>query len=507
MPNLTRKFNSGGWTFDYTMLAKGGLVLNNVRHDGYNLARDIRVVGIWINPEETGAYQFKSLALGTDDFANLTSDPSHPVFNPSYLRYTGFNAPSPFDVYTKPGLHQAAGVQAIYKSNTRVFGDDTDSDDDYLVIDQSFIFTKYGKNPAHEPGGILEAARVFPLLKFSYGGKKIKSIRVDYRFDIALDLLSDPFLNTDVMKILPRVQGKEWLIKHLTEERPMLAGVFRDQDELLTGVKTEDVFYAGEKPVLRELVAYGLKKGIPGERLTPHTVDGGVPGAPVAKETTNEIADGDKSTWDNIHMWSNYRLGNSYLKKQPSAPGAFHALHCHWRWPYYTGYPSLLDRIIAFFGNALKTWDVSFNSFGEKQFQGVSLSGHIGGPLLDHKIPTQTIHFAITLSKPKDKTNKWDADQVQTTQKFEELFFDPETEHQTDPTDISRGEHVVTWISVKVERDDEKKFEGTVLAHGLYFAHNVELTPEQSAFAKTIGETLQKPKYPKPTWIRSPNGK
>lgn len=507
MPNPTRKFNSGGWTFDYTMLAKGGLVLKNVRHDGFNLARDIRVVRIWINPDETGAGQVKSLSLGTEDFADKTSDPSHPSFNPYYLRYYAFNAPPPFDVYTKPGLDKAAGVQAIYQTKTKVFGDDKDSDDDYLVIDQSFIFTKYGKDPAHEPGGILEAARVFPLIKFSYGGKKIKSIRVDYRFDICLDLLLDPRLDTGLMKNLPGGQGKEWLINHLKNERPMLAAIFRDQDELPSGVKTEDVFYAAEKPVLMEVVGRGLIKGIPGDKLTPHTIIRSDQGM-VATETLNEIADGDKSTWDNIHMWSNYRLAKSYLKEQPSAPGAFHAFHCHWRWPYYTGHPGLGDLLLVYFGNRRQTGQASIGAVGEEQFQGVSLNGHIGGPLLDPRIPTQTIHFAITLSKPKDKTepaNKWDADQVITTQKFEKLFFDAEAEQ---PRDISKGEHIVTWISVKVENSENKKiFAGTVLAHGLYFAHNEELTHLQSAFAETIRETMQKPVYTTPTWRRSPNGK
>ena len=499
MPNQMKKFNSGGWTFDYTMLAKGGLVLQNVRHDNLNLARDIRIVRIWINPDETDAGKVKSLALGTDDFVDKTS-------GSSYLRYPAFNAPPPYDVYTKQGLAKAAGVQAIYQTKTRVFGDDNDPDDDYLVIEQSFIFTKYGKDPAHEPGGILPAARVFPLIKFSYGGKKVKSIRVDYRFDIGLDLLLDPFLDTGVMKNLSSGPGKEWLVKHLKDKRPMLAGIFRDHDALPASVKTEDIFYAGEKPVVWELVGRGLINGIPGDKLTPHTVARSAQGM-VAKETVNEVADADKSTWDNIHMWSNYRLGNRYLKKQPSAPGAFHAFHCHWRWPYYTGHPGVGDLALVFLGTLKETGQVSSNAFGEEQFPGLSLNGHIGGPLLDPKIPTQTIQFAITLSKPADKTrpaDKWDADRVLTTQNFEELFFDTEAEQ---PTEISGGECLITWFSVKVERSENKKrFEGTVLAHGFYFAHNVELTTAQSSFAKTIGETLQKPKYANPTWRRSPNG-
>ena len=522
---VTRKFNSGDWTFKYAMLAEGGLVLKDVQHDQFNLARDIRVVGIWINPEEGPGWQTKRLMLGTEDFADQTADPSHPNYNPAYLRYRGFNAPPPFDIYTQPALEHAAGVQAVYRTRKKVFGNDNDSDDDYLTITQSFIFTKYGKEPAHEPGGVLNAARIFPLVKFSYGGKKVKSIRVDYRFEVALDLLLDPFLNTGATKGMLRHPHLDTaptiglvdpgptklvqffkLFKFLARVRPMLAGIFRDKEEAPASVKTEDIFYAAEKPVPWEVIGRGLIDGIPGNKLTSKIV-GRSAHAIVRQGTGNEVADNDKSTWDNIHMWSNYRLGPAYLKKQPSAPGAFHAFHCHWRWPDVVQHPDLVDRLKVFLGNLTETGKASVGKLAEEQFQGIPLNGHIGGPLLDPLIPTQTIHFAITMPKPpKGKPQeRWDAEHVVTTEKFEELFFDTAAEQ---PRDISGGKRVLTWISIKATKSgSQKPFTGTVFAHGIYFAHNVEMLESQSAFAKTIGETLQKPKYPKPTWSRSPNRK
>jgi hypothetical protein len=138
------------------------------------------------------------------------------------------------------------------------------------------------------------------------------------------------------------------------------------------------------------------------------------------------------------------------------------------------------------------------------------LKNGIGGPLLDPKISTQTIRFAITKSQP-DKTepaNKWNADQFPSTKVFSDLFFDNETK-KPDPASISGGEEIITWYSITVENrspeaGDEKPFEGTVLIHGLYFAHNIESS--KNPFAETKKE-LQKPEYKKPTWLRSPNGK
>jgi hypothetical protein len=492
MPKLTKKFKSDDWRCDYDMLDEGGLALGNVMHDGFHLAKDIRVVRVWVNAEDPDPAQRRSLRLGKTDFELLTTDQT-------YLRYRSFNAPPPFDIYKKEGARGPAGMQAVYRTRAKLFGqpgdpDDKDPDDDYLTIEQSYIFTKYGTNPSHEPLGILPAAHFFPLIKFSYGGKKVRTIRFDYRFHVSLDILLgqdsalDPHLDPGVLK-KEKAEGldvKE-IVKQLTRLRPMLAGIFRDEDKLPPLTKPEELFFAVEKPVLREVVGYGLKRGLSGKKVSEkdEVTDAG------EVKVGYEIAPGDASTWDNIHMWSNRRLPEGYVKRQASTPGAFHAFHCHWRWPYFA------EVITTVF---LK----------EKQFRGLPMKGHFSGPLLDPRIPKQTIQLAITLAKPpktQGPTDRWDADACPSERVFEELFITPES---PSPRYIGLGEELLTWLSISAEssaaaRAGKKKFEGTLFTHGLFFAHNPE--PYLSPSAATVGQELQQPKYAKPTWRRSPNGK
>ncbi len=267
----------------------------------------------------------------------------------------------------------------------------------------------------------------------------------------------------------------------------MLAAIFRDAEELPSGGSTKDLFDYYEKPVFWEIAGYGLKQGLPGEKLP----------AKANADGNYVIADADKSTWSNIHMWANFSLLGKYVKKQASAPGAFHAFHCHWTWPFFT-------QIVKIPGTA----------FGENQFRGLPLKKNIGGPLLDHRIPTQTIRFAISRAKPPKETkpaNKWDADQSPSTEVFEDLFYDAATPPV--PGNISGGEDIVTWYSIEVENDPgkrttQKTFGGTVMIHGLYFAHNREMVTNPAVL--TIGEVAQRPEKPKgyvPTWPRAPNTK
>lgn len=198
-------------------------------------------------------------------------------------------------------------------------------------------------------------------------------------------------------------------------------------------------------------------------------------------------------------MWANFRFLGKYVKKQASAPGAFHAFHCHWTWPFF-----------------IQMFEILGTALGQSQFRGIPLKPAIGGPLLDHKIPTQTIRFAISKTKPPQGTepaNKWDADQCPSMQVFQDLFFDEEAAQTQRPRDISGGQDVLTWYSIEIDNDkakrpDQKIFAGTVLVHGLYFAHNREVILNPALF--TIGEETQKPKRPKgykPAWARAPNSK
>src|SRR4051812_2859222 len=125
MEELTSKHTSTKWAFNYAMLPKGGLVFGNVMHEGYNLARDMRVVRIWVYSD---SYEPKSFYLNTDELPE-----PQPVL--SYLKLLRFDAPPPFDTYTKRLSHEFVGYQARYRTKKKVF-DDNDDADDYLEIEQ-----------------------------------------------------------------------------------------------------------------------------------------------------------------------------------------------------------------------------------------------------------------------------------------------------------------------------------------------------------------------------------
>src|SRR5512141_1719065 len=64
-----------GWTFDLVQdsaggPAPGGLILKNIRHDGHNYARDVRVIGIWLRFDEVDHTSGKVLS-STSRFITL----------------------------------------------------------------------------------------------------------------------------------------------------------------------------------------------------------------------------------------------------------------------------------------------------------------------------------------------------------------------------------------------------------------------------------------------------
>lgn len=492
------KFNSSGWTFDYEMLTQGGLVLRNVKHDNYNLAKDIRVVGLWVFPvDET--VEPKYFLLGSD---YLETDPP---LNPNlpYLRFTQLNAPAPFDIYSAK-VGSPAGLQAKYRTRTKVFYNENlpdDPQDAILNIEQTYIFCKYGNNPAHEPGGVLQAARLFPLIKFKYGGRRVKSIRVDYRFDMTMDLflsVPDPLTDKGLKRLVTEFDKPQF---------PMLGGVFRDGETLpLSSENLNVLFAATEKPCLYELATYGLKNGIPGDKITSYAVTG-----QYYYDEIDTILPQDQTTWDNIHLWPNKKINGQYVKKQISSPGAFHCLHLHWRWSDVAGEPNTLQESIIDYNSP-----GGESAAGGNQFKGVNIGENIGGPLLDPEIPTQTIRFAFTKSEDPEYekliskangNNLWDPDVSPTSKKnFEDLFFNASTKRPL-PRDISKGEHLLFWISYEAFLPNKSipLYSGTIFPTGLYFAHNPE--SNDNAFSGTIGKESQSPKYTSPTWQRYPNGK
>jgi hypothetical protein len=164
-------------------------------------------------------------------------------------------------------------------------------------IRQEYLFGDYGKHPAHEPGAVLDATRLFPLLRFSFPAVKDSSkpspkyFRADYRLDINLD-------NIDISKVL--------LLKtpsNVPDTTNNKAAIFRDMESTpsLPPTHVRELFAALEKPLAYEIASHGLVEGSPPPGISK------------------------LDTWDNLHIWPAKRGGAS---SPISTPGAFHAVHC-----------------------------------------------------------------------------------------------------------------------------------------------------------------------------------
>jgi len=447
---ILNKITGEGWRSSYFVnsdgsLPPGGIVLQKTRHESYNLANDIRVIKIWL---DEGLSTESSVTLGTDDF-----EPAKPV---SILTKAD-KPPFPFGEYKPKHC-----IKAVFESINPVIPGGSK-----LKIVQTYILTEYSSNPAHEPSGSLSATRLFPLIQFSFPDEnantptksRVKTIRVDYRFDFNLDVFLHGATIEESFKKSPRGNGKYPTPLELAaiKKQPQQAGVFRDSDTarpILEGIFPEDVvFKSAEKPLVSEIISEGLDEGL--------------------NKTKNIFR------WDNIHWWGGYKAAHI-----PSTPGAFHAIHLHWRWGL-----SLQEKPFRIFGQKLDS-DPEFS--GQPQFKGTS----IGGPLLDSSISKQTIQFAIVKNEllPQDILQH-------STAPFAKIF---KLNKGNIPVDIKDGSDLVLYLSCTAKRqNDSRKFTGTFFIHGLFFAHDKEIK------GFTIGSKDREyfnPKNPNPIlWERYPS--
>jgi hypothetical protein len=250
---------SSGWRFHATLRDDAGIVLTKVRHADHSFATDMRIVKVYVfpgAPDNFGVYHSSSYVLGgkaCPSVDNLITTEVQP--NVSLLRPY---APEQQIAATFEGAPAVKGGQKI-------------------TFKQTYVFTDYNKSPSHEPGGIIEAARLYPLLRFEYQGtpgepNPPERIRVDYRFDISLD-------------------GGT---RDAAGGSPNLVGVFTDDDGF--NVRASSIFRRAYKPLPVEMIGNGLSAGRSGPE-----------------------------SWDNIHHWAK----GSVL---PPTPGAANAAHSHWRW-------------------------------------------------------------------------------------------------------------------------------------------------------------------------------
>jgi hypothetical protein len=430
----------GGWDFTYEVVPGSGLVIRKVSHANYRLARDMRVVAVWVaagDPNDSAnPSALRKLRLG---------DPNTPPIGDPNAPAKEMNVPLlPRDF----GFYRSLfGVRAAFAHIEARPGSDL------VMITQHYQFGDYGTNPPHEPGGLVQAARVLPLVSFRCS-EGINYIRIDYRFHYELG------------SYIP-----DWSISSPVPASNQ-AGVFRDRERLSAGAfpvpHEGDIFQAGEKPVRYEIVGPGLVRG--------QSIINGVPG-----------------TWDNIHQWNAKSSGDL-----PATPGAFYAVHTHWRWGHVYGQPP----------------STAFPGSGQ-QFQGLrwTTSG-LGGPLVDRDIPIQNLTFAITADSDPSEEPALDV----STPSFKDFFLNKNTPNA--PKDISAGANLIQWFCVEVFRNPHESdgvWENTVFIHGLFFAHNpdpvVKLTsPLSSENIYLLGanfghwaEPLYQPKQPTQVWERGPS--
>ncbi|MDB5226217.1 MAG: hypothetical protein JWN78_410 [Bacteroidota bacterium] len=439
----------------------GGIILKDIKHDNYSLAKEVSVIGFWV---EIGEYkngkrekdmpkQFLFLDKQTFKFGDVKrlkevkpKITKTELYNLKGDEQTVMNELEKFNMYGFVGGSMRVTYTLTSKLSEIFKVDHIDFEG--LEITQTFLFSRYSNDPAHEPSGGLTAARFFPLIKFNFTDKqkeptdidkpyyKIESFRADYRFHYNLEIFlkDEEGSHGELLKTL----------KDMGNDKPQQAGVFADNEQLnvLAGDKTFD---AAEKPLYFEIIGDGLKKGI-----SMHS---------------DWKGENFSKFWDNIHWWGNYSQKiiphKDSMFNEPyyddsvhmiSTPGGFHALHFHWRWGYF-----IQNK------NPVK-------SFLSKEIGGSQFKSEIGtnGPLVDVNIPSQSLQFAIVENSKSPLSSK--------------EMYDYESYFKQLPSPIREGKDLVLHLNISAHRT-KANFNGTFLVHGLFFAHNEEDPNLKAAYA------------------------
>jgi hypothetical protein len=442
----------GGWDLEH-QLKPGGLVLNNVSNHGFPLATDIRLARVWMAaPGVLATVDPKHYWKDVTRRSFVPGTPDLPSTGP-VSRLDRVRPPGDFGIYPVDG-----GLSATFETATAL----PKVRNDRLTITQRYLFGPYSKNPPHEPGAVLLAARMFPLLDFKVtpGPERLPGpsyFRADFRFELALNGFG------------------------LDQ-----AGIFRDSETVPTPTISigprlnlpglAAVFAGAEKPLHHELIGYGLT-----ER---NRAFGGSVGA-------------DKQTWDNYHQFPKAADGSL-----PSTPGAFHCLHLHWRWG-----------AVSAQGNVFPPLQ------GGTQFRGLGWTPQVGGPLIDPAIASQDLTFAVTTDSGPG--TPWAADANASEWLFPDLF----TGRRAQPLPVKNGAKLTLWMSFEVAGPDGRNTEpwgGTLFPHGMYFAHSAEpsvflnLNPAAGPITPILGaagglhdplvkESVSETASPMP-WTRYPPG-
>jgi hypothetical protein len=448
-----------------------GFYLSDISHDGHYLAASIRLerIGVAAIGEHSASrksdpanYQVFGLGAATEVAAPTVQRLGEGATDPR-----GFYAPH-FKVSTKYELESL-----VYESDQK------------MELELAYLFTRYNKDPSHEPGGIIPAARIYPLLTFKIPGVGHDNRKPRYRRATAVQALYRlHFQLTD------RGGGNQ-------------AGIFLDNEEMgiggaivagtARGLRAGSfVFAAAEKPLYYEVIGRGLRHGQPAG--------------------WNRAIAG----WDNIHQWSHDSLPfdrwEEGMKLQPATPGLPHGAHLHWRW-----------------GASAATGAAGLPG-------GPQYGGHRGPgtPLIDGRLPNQSLEFAIInhmgagRELERKVLRKIDNDPILWLfRDFSEVWESV----QPRPNVLLPSGNLVIWMSITafgpgyhgaglsyreisigsgappdVPRDMAfalPEWGGTLFANGVFFAHeDHDILPTALKLLPGVGKPQYLPKAPERRWRR-----
>ena len=261
------------WTFECLTDSsgkppEGGLVLQEVRHDGHNFAKDIRTIGLWIYMEDVD--RSGKVLQNKKKFRILASSNNFTVSPIRTLKPKPIDLGSPVgktlwdylkeadtamyfaDYFKDPGGNYVAyGVAAKYQA-PQLLADLGIDNCEYsgLSVEQIFLFSRYASEPRHEPTGGLMAARFHPLIRYEFELNKncdkrkshtrISSIRFDFRLHLFLDNhYEHQEFNVPQLREIPNVPGFG-----------NQAGLFADKDSIGRPGPSQGKIFRNVGPVL-----------------------------------------------------------------------------------------------------------------------------------------------------------------------------------------------------------------------------------------------------------------
>lgn len=335
-----------------------------------------------------------------------------------------------------------------------------------LRIELLFQFGPYSSEPAHEPSGMLNSARLVPAISFDTLSPFLRRLRFDIQCEPRLESLDSRLADVEFPAIALLTRDAE--IIDPAAPVPMGAAKWTSGTPYLEAAEQAvagAAFARIEKPLVYEICTTAWHPK-PSSVESPTVAGEGIPG------------------WDNVHIAPGKCDGHDWVPELPSAPGAFYALHCHWRWG------AMLGDFWYFYNNsafwkALGGGPVSriyycwfmdryFHALHpggrDAQYRGLAMTANEGGPLFDPNLPVQTVQLLIA---------KTAHSQLGDAPAFD-LVRDFRSGRSAEPEFINGGETLSWWLSFAAEHgrpaDSQAKpvpFAGTLFASGMHFAHNL----------------------------------